>query len=62
MELLIDCIGIMCILDDICAQIHAQSEGVDEKFLQKMNNMVASHEHYQSGNLCFVVHHYAGQV
>lgn len=25
--------GIMCILDDICAQIHGQSEGVDENFL-----------------------------
>uniref|UniRef100_A0A914X526 Uncharacterized protein n=1 Tax=Plectus sambesii TaxID=2011161 RepID=A0A914X526_9BILA len=54
--------GIMCILDDICAQVHAQSDGVDEKMLIKLNNQVNQHEHYQGGSGCFIIHHYAGQV
>ena len=54
--------GVFCILDDICAQLHAQTEGADEKFLQKCNNQVKHHEHYQGGSECFIVHHYAGQV
>jgi myosin heavy subunit len=42
--------------------MHAQSDGVDTQFLQKLNGEVAQHEHYQGGAQCFIVHHYAGQV
>lgn len=52
----------MPILDDICAQIHGQSEGADEKFLNKLNNMVSHNEHYQGASGGFIIHHYAGQV
>ncbi|KAI6220129.1 hypothetical protein M3Y99_01614800 [Aphelenchoides fujianensis] len=41
--------GIMCLLDDVCAQIHGQSEGVDSKFLVKMNQQVGAHPHYKPG-------------
>ncbi|XP_054756570.2 unconventional myosin-Ie-like [Lytechinus pictus] len=54
--------GIMCILDDVCATMHAVSEGADEKLLQKMNSAVGTHQHYQVLSGGFVVHHYAGQV
>uniref|UniRef100_A0A914BXB0 Uncharacterized protein n=1 Tax=Acrobeloides nanus TaxID=290746 RepID=A0A914BXB0_9BILA len=54
--------GIMCLLDDICAQIHGQSEGVDNKFLIKLNQQYGQHEHYRTGADCFVIKHYAGDV
>ncbi|XP_072166992.1 unconventional myosin-If-like [Diadema setosum] len=54
--------GIMCILDDVCATMHAVSEGADEKLLQKMNSAVGTHQHYQVLSGGFVIHHYAGQV
>jgi len=38
----------MCVLDDTCATMHAVSEGVDLKFLGKLNGAVGKHEHYQS--------------
>ncbi len=52
----------MAILDDICAQIHGQSEGADQKFQAKLDNQVSQNEHYQSAGGGFIVHHYAGQV
>ena len=52
----------MCILDDVCATMHAVTEGADEKLLQKMNSAVGTHQHYQILSGGFVVHHYAGQV
>ncbi|KAI6202474.1 hypothetical protein M3Y96_00952800 [Aphelenchoides besseyi] len=54
--------GIMCLLDDVCAQIHGQSEGVDAKFLVKMNQQVGQHAHYKPGAESFLVTHYAGEV
>lgn len=41
------CIGIMCLLDDICAQIHGQSDGVDAKLLVKLGQQVGHNEHYR---------------
>ncbi|KAJ8305020.1 hypothetical protein KUTeg_018603 [Tegillarca granosa] len=54
--------GIMCILDDVCATMHAVTEGADQTLLQKLNGAVGTHEHYQGTNIGFVIHHYAGKV
>uniref|UniRef100_A0AAF5RTP5 Uncharacterized protein n=3 Tax=Wuchereria bancrofti TaxID=6293 RepID=A0AAF5RTP5_WUCBA len=54
--------GIMCILDDICSQIHAQNEGADGQFLIELNKYMSQNEHYQSGAQCFIIKHYAGTV
>ena len=31
--------GIMCVLDDVCATMHAQGEGADMKLLQVDNSL-----------------------
>ncbi|XP_013379437.1 unconventional myosin-Ie [Lingula anatina] len=54
--------GIMCVLDDVCATLHAVSEGADMKLLQKLQAAVGTHQHYQGSNIGFVIHHYAGKV
>lgn len=54
--------GIMCILDDVCAQNHGQSEGVDAQLLSSLNKTFSQHPHYQGGAECFLVKHYAGDV
>uniref|UniRef100_A0AC34EZQ8 Uncharacterized protein n=1 Tax=Panagrolaimus sp. ES5 TaxID=591445 RepID=A0AC34EZQ8_9BILA len=54
--------GIMCQLDDICSQIHGQSEGVDNRFLVKLKQQFEQHEHYATGAECFIIKHYAGDV
>ncbi|CAG5115369.1 unnamed protein product, partial [Candidula unifasciata] len=54
--------GVMCVLDDICATMHAVSEGADDKLLGKLQNQVATNKHYQGCSGGFIVHHYAGQV
>ncbi|XP_067665712.1 unconventional myosin-Ie-like isoform X1 [Haliotis asinina] len=54
--------GIMCVVDDICATMHAVSEGADQKLLMKLQGAVGSHEHYQGSNTGFIIHHYAGKV
>ena len=38
--------GIMGVLDDVCATLHAVSEGADMKLLQKLNEAVGGNEHY----------------
>nr|CAB3264157.1 unconventional myosin-If [Phallusia mammillata] len=55
-------VGIMCVLDDTCATMHAVSEGADQKFLGKLTGAVGSHEHFQNFSAGFIVHHYAGKV
>lgn len=52
----------MALLDDICAQIHGQSEGVDEKFLMKISQQASENEHFRKGANCFIIQHYAGDV
>ncbi|KAK3585324.1 hypothetical protein CHS0354_040273 [Potamilus streckersoni] len=54
--------GIMCVLDDVCATMHAVSEGADQTLLQKLSNAVGTHEHFNGTNIGFVIHHYAGKV
>ncbi|XP_077988766.1 unconventional myosin-Ie-like isoform X2 [Glandiceps talaboti] len=55
-------VGIMCVLDDVCATLHAVTEGADTKFLQKLDGAVGTHQHYQGSNIGFNIHHYAGKV
>ncbi|KAJ8407711.1 hypothetical protein AAFF_G00267550 [Aldrovandia affinis] len=54
--------GIMCILDDVCATMHAVGEGADQTMLQKLRVQINSHEHFNSWNQGFIIHHYAGKV
>ncbi|XP_069624685.1 unconventional myosin-Ie-like isoform X4 [Ranitomeya imitator] len=54
--------GIMSILDDVCATMHAKGEGADQTLLQKLQAAIGSHEHFNSWNKGFIVHHYAGKV
>lgn len=54
--------GIMSILDDVCATMHAVGEGADQTLLQKLQMQIGSHEHFNSWNQGFIIHHYAGKV
>jgi len=54
--------GIMSVLDDVCATMHATKEGVDMTLLQKLQAAVGTHEHFNNWNSGFVIHHYAGKV
>uniref|UniRef100_A0A0N5A516 Myosin motor domain-containing protein n=1 Tax=Parastrongyloides trichosuri TaxID=131310 RepID=A0A0N5A516_PARTI len=54
--------GVMSILDDICSQVHAQSEGVDETFLIKLSDQMRSHQHFVNAAQSFIIKHYAGDV
>ena len=52
----------MLVLDDVCATLHAQSDGADGKFLEKLQTQVGASEHFTSFNGGFTIKHYAGQV
>ncbi|XP_075464143.1 unconventional myosin-Ie-like isoform X2 [Ascaphus truei] len=54
--------GVMSILDDVCATMHAKGEGADQTLLQKLQTAIGSHEHFNSWNKGFIIHHYAGKV
>lgn len=54
--------GVMCILDDVCATMHAVGEGADQTMLQKLRVGINTHEHFNSWNQGFIIHHYAGKV
>uniref|UniRef100_A0A671Y872 Osteoclast-stimulating factor 1 n=1 Tax=Sparus aurata TaxID=8175 RepID=A0A671Y872_SPAAU len=54
--------GIMSILDDVCATMHAVGEGADQTMLQKLRMQINTHEHFNSWNQGFIIHHYAGKV
>ena len=55
-------VGIMAVLDDICAQLHGQSEGADAKLLNKLQMSISDHAHFRGLDASFVVTHYAGKV
>lgn len=55
-------VGIMSILDDVCATMHAKGEGADQTLIQKLQMQISTHEHFNSWNKGFIVHHYAGKV
>lgn len=52
----------MSILDDVCATMHAVGEGADQTMLQKLRVQTNTHEHFNSWNQGFIIHHYAGKV
>lgn len=52
----------MSILDDVCATMHAVGEGADQTLLQKLQMQIGNHEHFNSWNQGFIIHHYAGKV
>lgn len=52
----------MCIVDDVCATMHAKGEGADQTMLQKLRMQINNHEHFNSWNQGFIIHHYAGKV
>ncbi|KAL6108221.1 myo1f [Pungitius sinensis] len=54
--------GIMSVLDDVCATMHAKGEGADGTLLQKLQAAVGTHGHFNNWNSGFVIHHYAGKV
>ncbi|KAM9700192.1 unconventional myosin-Ie-like [Menidia menidia] len=54
--------GIMSILDDVCATMHAKGAGADQTLLQKLQGLTLAHEHFSSWSQGFIVHHYAGKV
>lgn len=54
--------GIMCVLDDVCATLHAKSDGADAKLLQKLGESMGTHEHYTGFSAGFTIMHYAGNV
>uniref|UniRef100_A0A8C9YHC5 Osteoclast-stimulating factor 1 n=1 Tax=Sander lucioperca TaxID=283035 RepID=A0A8C9YHC5_SANLU len=54
--------GVMSVLDDVCATLHAKGEGADGTLLQKLQAAVGTHEHFNNWNSGFVIHHYAGKV
>lgn len=54
--------GVMCVLDDVCATLHAQGDGADMKLLGKLNEAVGTHQHYTGFSGGFTIMHYAGQV
>ncbi|XP_049518220.1 unconventional myosin-Ie isoform X2 [Dermacentor silvarum] len=55
--------GVFSVLDDICATMHATSEGVDAHLCHKLSNQIGNHPHFQlTGGTGFIVHHYAGKV
>ena len=49
-------------MDDVCATMHAVGEGADQTMLQKLRVQINSHEHFNSWNQGFIIHHYAGKV
>uniref|UniRef100_V9KBM2 Myosin-Ie n=1 Tax=Callorhinchus milii TaxID=7868 RepID=V9KBM2_CALMI len=54
--------GLLSILDDVCATLHAKGEGADQTLLQKLQSQIGANEHFNSWNRGFVIHHYAGKV
>ena len=55
-------IGIFVVLDDVCATLHASSDGADEKLMLKLGESIGAHEHFTGISNAFTIHHYAGPV
>ncbi|CAI9730947.1 unconventional myosin-Ie-like isoform X1 [Octopus vulgaris] len=52
--------GIMSMLDDVCATMHAVSEGADKSLLQRLQGLDS--EYYIGNDQGFILFHYAGKV
>ncbi|XP_021935115.1 unconventional myosin-Ie-like [Zootermopsis nevadensis] len=54
--------GLFSVMDDVCATMHAVSEGADHDLQKKLTTASGTHQHYQSCKEGFIIHHYAGIV
>ncbi|ORY53153.1 hypothetical protein BCR33DRAFT_711504 [Rhizoclosmatium globosum] len=54
--------GVMAVLDDVCSTMHAQVEGADMKFVQKLDMACNQNKHFKGMQTHFVISHYAGSV
>ncbi|KAJ3220393.1 Unconventional myosin-Ie [Dinochytrium kinnereticum] len=54
--------GVMAVLDDVCSTMHAQSDGADVKFVQKLDMACSQNKHYKGLQTQFIISHYAGSV
>ncbi|KCV73289.1 myosin I [Fonticula alba] len=54
-------VGIMAVLDDVCAQMHAQTDGADVTFINKASSLI-NNKHFIGLSNAFTVRHYAGNV
>ena len=54
--------GIMAVLDDVCAAMHAVKDGADQNLKGKLRDGCGGHEYYEDSGLGFKIHHYAGKV
>ncbi|XP_037079375.1 unconventional myosin-If-like [Pollicipes pollicipes] len=54
--------GIMLVVDDICAKMHAVTEGADRDLQTHLDSVMSSHQHYERNKEGFIIHHYAGKV
>ncbi|XP_065188525.1 unconventional myosin-If-like [Sycon ciliatum] len=55
--------GIVSVMDDVCATMHAQTDGADSKLLEKlMGATLPGANHFNLFSAGFTVQHYAGKV
>jgi myosin-1 len=54
--------GLFSLCDDIVLTMHATGDGADQQLLQKLQKSYASHPHFNSNSVGFIVKHYAGDV
>ncbi|XP_046402866.1 unconventional myosin-Ie-like [Ischnura elegans] len=54
--------GIISVLDDVCATLHAVSDGADEDLQNKLSASAGTNQHFQRNKEGFIIHHYAGMV
>jgi myosin-1 len=53
-------LGIMAILDDVCASQHGVREGADENLKSKLRDNCRQHQFFEDYSAGFKIHHYAG--
>uniref|UniRef100_A0A1B6CWE6 Myosin motor domain-containing protein n=1 Tax=Clastoptera arizonana TaxID=38151 RepID=A0A1B6CWE6_9HEMI len=54
--------GVFCVLDDVCATLHAVNKGIDSDLQKKLNTASGSHPHFSATTEGFMIKHYAGSV
>lgn len=54
--------GLFSVMDDVCATLHAVSEGADQELQKKLTTASCSHQHFEPRMEGFIIHHYAGIV
>lgn len=54
--------GIIAVMDDVCATMHAKGEGADAKLIDDMGKLFSGHNHFFTSGAGFIIKHYAGRV